>query len=159
MKILFFILSLIPLSSCFKLKMLSNDYTFTAQQALKYKNILSENTYNSLISKIKNHDIKQIFITNKLDAIISESKDSEGETLTDYSITKINPVVAKTIVDESNRNDIETYFLEEPQIGQGQLLLNSAFGFLDSYVFPFLFLSFIISLFRNNGKDVKKILE
>jgi len=154
MKILFFILSLIPLSSGFKLKMLSNDYTFTAQQALKYRNILSENTYNSLISKIKNHDIKQIFITNKLDAIISESKDSEGETLTDYSITKINPVVAKTIVDESNRNDIETYFLEEPPIGQGQLLLNGVFGFLDSYVFPFLFLSFIVSLFRNNGNGM-----
>jgi cell division protease FtsH len=134
--------------------MLSNDYTFTAQQALKYRNILSENTYNSLISKIKNHDIKQIFITNKLDAIISESKDSEGETLTDYSITKINPVVAKTIVDESNRNDIETYFLEEPPIGQGQLLLNGVFGFLDSYVFPFLFLSFIVSLFRNNGNGM-----
>jgi cell division protease FtsH len=134
--------------------MLSNEYTFTAQQALKYRNILSENTYNSLISKIKNHDIKQIFITNKLDAIISESKDSEGETLTDYSITKINPVVAKTIVDESNRNDIETYFLEEPPIGQGQLLLNGVFGFLDSYVFPFLFLSFIVSLFRNNGNGM-----
>ena len=145
---------MIPLSSGFKLKMLSNDYTFTAQQALKYRNILSENTYNSLISKIKNHDIKQIFITNKLDAIISESKDSEGETLTDYSITKINPVVAKTIVDESNRNDIETYFLEEPPIGQGQLLLNGVFGFLDSYVFPFLFLSFIVSLFRNNGNGM-----
>ena len=142
------------MSSGFKLKMLSNDYTFTAQQALKYRNILSENTYNSLISKIKNHDIKQIFITNKLDAIISESKDSEGETLTDYSITKINPVVAKTIVDESNRNDIETYFLEEPPIGQGQLLLNGVFGFLDSYVFPFLFLSFIVSLFRNNGNGM-----
>ena len=154
MKILFFILSLIPLSSGFKLKMLSNEYTFTAQQALKYRNILSENTYNSLISKIKNHDIKQIFITNKLDAIISESKDSEGETLTDYSITKINPVVAKTIVDESNRNNIETYFLEEPPIGQGQLLLNGVFGFLDSYVFPFLFLSFIVSLFRNNGNGM-----
>jgi cell division protease FtsH len=134
--------------------MLSNDYTFTAQQALKYRNILSENTYNSLISKIKNHDIKQIFITNKLDAIISESKDSEGETLTDYSITKINPVVAKTIVDESNRNNIETYFLEEPPIGEVQLLLNGVFGFLDSYVFPFLFLSFIVSLFRNNGNGM-----
>ena len=145
---------MIPWSSGFKLKMLSNDYTFTAQQALKYRNILSENTYNSLISKIKNHDIKQIFITNKLDAIISESKDSEGETLTDYSITKINPVVAKTIVDESNRNDIETYFLEEPPIGQGQLLLNGVFGFLDGYVFPFLFLSFIVSLFRNNGNGM-----
>ena len=145
---------MIPFSSGFKLNMLSNDYTFTAQQALKYRNILSENTYNSLINKIKNHDIKQIFITNKLDAIISESKDSEGETLTDYSITKINPVVAKTIVDESNRNNIETYFLEEPPIGQGQLLLNSAFGFLDSYVFPFLFLSFIVSLFRSTGNGM-----
>ena len=154
MKILFFILSLIPLTSGFKLKMVNSDYTITAQQALKYRNILSENTYNSLISKIKNHDIKQIFITNKLDAIISESKDSQGDAITDYSLTKINPVVAKTIVDESNRNNIETYFLEEPQIGQAELLLNSIFGFLDTYVFPFLFLSFIISLFRSNGNGM-----
>jgi len=134
--------------------MVNSDYTITAQQALKYRNILSENTYNSLISKIKNHDIKQIFITNKLDAIISESKDSQGDAITDYSLTKINPVVAKTIVDESNRNNIETYFLEEPQIGQAELLLNSIFGFLDTYVFPFLFLSFIISLFRSNGNGM-----
>jgi len=154
MKILFFILSLIPLTSGFNLKMVNSDYTITAQQALKYRNILSENTYNSLISKIKNHDIKQIFITNKLDAIISESKDSQGDAITDYSLTKINPVVAKTIVDESNRNNIETYFLEEPQIGQAELFLNSIFGFLDTYVFPFLFLSFIISLFRSNGNGM-----
>ena len=145
---------MIPLASGFKLKMVNSDYTITAQQALKYRNILSENTYNSLISKIKNHDIKQIFITNKLDAIISESKDSQGDAITDYSLTKINPVVAKTIVDESNRNNIETYFLEEPQIGQAELFLTSIFGFLDTYVFPFLFLSFIISLFRSNGNGM-----
>lgn len=154
MKILFFILSLLPLINGFNMKMVNSDYTITAEQALKYRNILSENTYNSLISKIKNHDIKQIFITNKLDAIISESKDSQGDAITDYSLTKINPVVAKTIVDESNRNNIETYFLEEPPVNQFEVIASGIFGFLDTYVFPLLFLSFIISLFRSNGNGM-----
>jgi hypothetical protein len=37
----------------------------TANEALKYKNILRETTYNSLISKIKKHDIDKVFIIGK----------------------------------------------------------------------------------------------
>ena len=94
----------------FNINMLNKD---TANEALKYKNILRETTYNSLISKIKKHDIDKVFITNKLDNVISEDINSEGDILTDYSITKINQAVVKSIVDESINNNVETYFLQE----------------------------------------------
>lgn len=127
-----------------KLKMANNEII---TEVLKYKNVLSESTYNTLISKIKTHDIKKIYVTNKLDAIIAKDND-DNELLTDYSITKINPVVVKTIVDESNQNNVETYFLEQPPISGFEVIAQNVFGLLEGYVFPFLFLSFIVSLFR-----------
>jgi len=128
-----------------KLEM-ANDEIIT--EVLKYKNVLSETTYNTLISKIKTHDIQKIYVTNTLDAIIAKDND-DNELLTDYSITKINPFVVSSIVDESNKNNIETFFLEQPPISIIDTVSRNTFGFLEGYVFPFLFLSFIVSLFRN----------
>jgi cell division protease FtsH len=127
-----------------KLSMVNND---AINEVLKYKNLLSENTYNTLISRIKTHDIKKIYVTNKLDAIIAKDA-SEDDIITDYSITKINPFVVSSIVDESNKNNVETYFLEQPQISGFEVIAQNVFGLLEGYVFPFLFLSFILSLFR-----------
>ena len=127
-----------------KLKMANNEII---TEVLKYKNVLSESTYNTLISKIKTHDIKKIYVTNSLDAIIAKDNDDQ-DIITDYSITKINPVVVKTIVDESNQNNVETYFLEQPPISGFEVIAQNVFGLLEGYVFPFLFLSFIVSLFR-----------
>ena len=127
-----------------KLKMANNEII---TEVLKYKNVLSESTYNTLISKIKTHDIKKIYVTNSLDAIIAKDNDDQ-DIITDYSITKINPVVVKTIVDESNQNNVETYFLEQPPISGIEVIAQNVFGLLEGYVFPFLFLSFIVSLFR-----------
>jgi ATP-dependent Zn protease len=128
-----------------KLSMANND---AINEVLKYKNLLSENTYNTLISKIKTHDIKKIYVTNKLDAIISKDID-DNESITDYSITKINPFVVSSIVDETNKNNVETFFLEQPPISGFEVIAQNVFGLLEGYVFPFLFLSFIVSLFRN----------
>lgn len=130
------------------INMLNKD---SANEALKYKNILHETTYNSLISKIKKHDIDKVFITNKLDNVISEDINSEGDILTDYSITKINQAVVKSIVDESINNNVETYFLQEPQLSGFDIVANNLFIFAGNYVIPFLMLSFIISLFRNQA--------
>ena len=127
-----------------KLSMVNND---AINEVLKYKNLLSENTYNTLISRIKTHDIKKIYVTNKLDAIIAKDND-DNESITDYSITKINPFVVSSIVDESNKNNVETFFLEQPQISGFEVIAQNVFGLLEGYVFPFLFLSFIVSLFR-----------
>ena len=128
----------------YKLTM-SNDGTIN--EVLKYKDVLSANTYNTLISRIKAHDIKKIYVTNKLDAVIAKDA-SEQDIITDYSITKINPFVVTSIVDESNKNNVETYFLEQPQISGFEVIAQNVFGLLEGYVFPFLFLSFILSLFR-----------
>jgi cell division protease FtsH len=127
-----------------KLSMVNND---AINEVLKYKNLLSENTYNTLISRIKTHDIKKIYVANKLDAVIAKDA-SEDDIITDYSITKINPFVVSSIVDESNKNNVETYFLEQPQISGFEVIAQNVFGLLEGYVFPFLFLSFILSLFR-----------
>lgn len=128
----------------YKLTM-SNDGTIN--EVLKYKDVLSVNTYNTLISRIKTHDIKKIYVANKLDAVIAKDA-SEDDIITDYSITKINPFVVSSIVDESNKNNVETYFLEQPQISGFEVIAQNVFGLLEGYVFPFLFLSFIVSLFR-----------
>ena len=132
----------------FNINMLYNN---EIQQVLKYRNILPETTYNSLLSKIKNHNVDNIYITNKLDKVISENTNSNGEILTDYSITTINPTVVKSIVDESSNNNVETYFLQEPQLSGVDLVSQNLLIFAGNYVIPFLMLSFIISLFRNQA--------
>ena len=154
MKLLLFLIGTLFVPTIFSfapkcnINMLNKD---TANEALKYKNILRETTYNSLISKIKKHDIDKVFITNKLDNVISEDINSEGDIMTDYSITKINQAVVKSIVDESINNNVETYFLQEPQLSGFDIVANNLFIFAGNYVIPFLMLSFIISLFRNQA--------
>ena len=144
----FFVPTIFSFAPKCNINMLNKD---TANEALKYKNILRETTYNSLISKIKKHDIDKVFITNKLDNVISEDINSEGDIMTDYSITKINQAVVKSIVDESINNNVETYFLQEPQLSGFDIVANNLFIFAGNYVIPFLMLSFIISLFRNQA--------
>jgi hypothetical protein len=113
----------------YKLTTMSNDGTIN--EVLKYKDVLSANTYNTLISRIKAHDIKKIYVTNKLDAVIAKDA-SEQDIITDYSITKINPFVVSSIVDESNKNNVETYFLEQPQISGFEVIAQNVFGLFGS---------------------------
>jgi len=143
------VVSFIPLyktNNPYKIKMINQDNIYNV---LKYKNIIPETTYNSLLTKIKNHDVDAIYFTKTLDTAISEDKDAMGELITDYSYTHINPVVVKSIVDESTKNKVETFFLQEPRISTFDVVSANLFMFANNYVFPFLFLSFIISLFRN----------
>jgi cell division protease FtsH len=117
--------------------------------AIKYKSILTQNTYNSLLKKIENNEVSELYFSKNLDSVIDAHVTETADPLTDYSITKINPVVVKSIVDEGKTKNVETYFLQEPQLTFPEQLLGGFFSFFDSYVLPFLFLSFIISLFRN----------
>jgi hypothetical protein len=80
-------------------------------EIMKYEYIIPETTYNSLLSRIKHHDISKIYFNSKLDKVICEDANSEGNLITDYSLTKINPVIVKSIVDESSNNEVETFFL------------------------------------------------
>jgi len=134
----------------FNIKMLNRN---DANEILKYKNILQETTYNSLLSKIKNHNIDKIYFTNKLDTVLSQDVNAEGDTITDYSITTINPAVVKSIVDESSQNNVDTYFLQEPMPSGIVLASNNLVSFISNYVLPFLILSYILRLFRNSASS------
>ena len=120
-------------------------------EVLKYKNVLSESTYNTLINKIENKELSQIYFTGTLDNVISHV-DDKGNVLTDYSVTKINPFIVKNIVDASQKNKVETYFLEQPQPGQFQVYASNAINVLFGYVFPFIFISSFIAMFMNPNR-------
>jgi cell division protease FtsH len=123
---------------------------------LKYKNILTEVNYNSLLKKMENHEISKVYFTNKLDEVISLGDKNSGLPYVDYSITPINPFVANSIVETTKKNDVETYFLQAPQPTLIDTIDANLFGFLQGYVLPFFFLSFILNVIRgsfqgNNG--------
>jgi len=119
----------------------------------KYKNFMTENSYSNLINKINKHEISKIFITDKLETAISQETEITGDVLTDFSVTKINPYITESLVETSTKNEVETIFLKPPTVDTTSLLAQNVLGFLDGYVFPFLFLSFIISIFRSGSNN------
>jgi cell division protease FtsH len=118
-------------------------------EVLKYKNVLQQTNYNNLINKMDKHEISKIYFTNTLDNAISENDNSEGDILTDYSATTINPFIAKPLIDKAIENKVETYFLQPPQYSGFDQIARNVGVFFEGYVLPFFFISFIISLFRN----------
>jgi len=121
------------------------------QSVLKYKNILSEINYSKLLSKIESHEISKVYFTNTLDTVVTETQDSTGELLTDYSITKINPFITNAIVETTKKNNVETFFLQAPQVSGFDLISRNVFGLLEGYILPFIFLTFIIRVFTNQA--------
>ena len=118
---------------------------------LKYKNVLEKTDYNDLIYKMNNHEISNLYFTSTLDAAISEKLDEEkdGEIITDFSSTSINPFITKTLVDKAVENKVSTYFLQPPQYSGFELVARNLGGFFEGYILPFFFISFIISLIGN----------
>jgi cell division protease FtsH len=123
--------------------------TDKANSVLKNNYYLSQNSYNSLIDKIENHKIKTIYFSPKLDEALSEKFEQNGELYDDYSVTKISPVVVQSIVDESVKNKVETVFLQTPQPSIVEQGFSQVFGFFNSFIFPFLFLSLLVNIFRS----------
>jgi cell division protease FtsH len=113
--------------------------------------------FTKLINQIDEDKITDIYVSSTLDTIVSKQKtsasstESETESYLEYSTTKINPFIIKTVVDESVKHNVNTVFLEQPPTSFMETGLKSAFGFAESFIIPTLFLSFIISIFRNSN--------
>jgi cell division protease FtsH len=122
---------------------------YSIREVVKNKYFLSETTYNSLIDKIDKHEVSKLYFTPTLDNVISEKSEKHGEYLDDYSTTKISPVVVKSIVDDSVKNKVETIFLQPPQPSVVEQGLGQIFGFVNSFIFPFLFLSLLVNIIRS----------
>ena len=119
----------------------------------RYGKILPENTYNKLLKKIDNHEVSELYFTKSLDIVYDKHIDAVDDIQTDYSITKINPAVVKSIIDETKNNNVETYFLQDIQYSPAEVFINNSFLFLGNYIIPFIFLSYVISFFRNNQRN------
>ena len=141
---------------CTNLKMSFEDTKM--REVLKYKNLLPETNYNQLLEKIKTHEVSKIYFTNKLDTVVSETNHDDtfiakGEPFKNmidlYSITPIQPVITDTLADLSTKNNVQTYFLQTIQPTVAESALSTVYSLFNGYVFPFLFLSFIISLIRS----------
>jgi cell division protease FtsH len=120
-------------------------------ELLKYKNMLSKTNYNKLLDNIENQKVSKVFFTNDLGGVIIENADTDGKSLADYSITTINPFVANSIVESSKKNHIDTYFIQPQQLNALQSTEQFFSGLLQSYIIPFIFLTFIITLFRGQS--------
>ena len=118
----------------------------------KFKNFIEETSYGELMDEIDNHKISNIYLNKNSDTIISENAEPLGSVLTDYSITKINPFAVPALLEKTTKEHVNMIFLQEPTISFQEGALRSFFQFGEYYIFPFLFLSFIISLFRNAGE-------
>ena len=122
-------------------------------EILKYKNVLPETTYNTLLTKIQGHNIEKIYFTSKLDKAIAEESDTKGELFTDYSVTSINPFIIKSIVDESAHNNVETFFLQEPQLSGIDIIASNLLNIGSNYILPFVVFSAFLTFIRNRSSN------
>jgi cell division protease FtsH len=127
------------------------EYDAKINSALKFKSLLKEDSYNKLVEKIDKHEVSKIYFSNTLNSVISENKEENGEIIEDFSVTKINPFLTNSLSDLSIKNNVQAIFLQDPTPSTGDFLLRGAFGFFESYIFPFLFITFIITLFQNRA--------
>ena len=146
---LFAFVNAFPLSSNNKntLRMLSSEYS--PSDVIRLKNAVPETSYGELISQIDNRKISKITITSDLETIVSENEQKFGLITTDYSITKINPYLINSIVEKTNKEHIQTTILQPIAPSFQESAIRGTFQFVESYIFPFLFLSFFISFLRN----------
>jgi cell division protease FtsH len=118
---------------------------------IKNQKLLPNINYNRLIEKMNNHEISKIYFDNRLDKVIAENEDIDGNIVDDYSITEINPFVTNSLVTKAIDNKVETFFLKEPSVGGVDLIAKNLGSFFEGYILPFLFLSFIVSIFQSGS--------
>jgi len=139
-------------SSSFSIKSNLIMKTESISNLLNYKYLIKKEPYNSFIHRIEDNEISKIYITEKLDAIISENKEQLNTLEDDYSLTVINPFITDNVVDISVKNNVETIFLQDVTSQNsfpGSNILGGFFNFIDTYLIPFIILTFIVNIIRS----------
>lgn len=122
----------------------------TIREAMKFANTIPEESYNTLMQKIDKNQISDIVFSTKLDSVISQVEDTDGNMMHDYAITKINPYLLDSITDNALKHNVHTIFLNNqpnPVIDN----IVGAFNVLGNIIFPVLILIYIVSAIRARG--------
>uniref|UniRef100_A0A6C0DVA8 AAA+ ATPase domain-containing protein n=1 Tax=viral metagenome TaxID=1070528 RepID=A0A6C0DVA8_9ZZZZ len=126
---------------------------------LQNKFKIQEIPYNNLITNIDNKNIETIYISERLDSVISQKKDSNEPTylsnsknidFNQYYYTKINPFIAQSILTEANENKVEANFLAPPPEQAITQMASDILNLSSNLILPSLVIYFIYSLFRFN---------
>jgi len=106
--------------------------------------------YNQLLDKIQSKKISKIYFSNRYNEVISENKEETEDKYEDYIITDIIPQVTNDLIDISVKNKVEPVFknkLEQPN--PVQIFIGDVFLFANNVVFPFIFVSVLLSIARS----------
>lgn len=117
----------------------------TVREAVKFSNMLPEESYNTLVNEIQENKISDIAFTTTFDKVISQHIDAGTN---EFAITKINPFVIDTITDRAIAHNVHTVFLDNAQQGVSNLA-TEIIGFLGSNVFPIFFFLYLFLSFRS----------
>jgi len=118
------------------------------RNAIINRAILPETSYSSLLNKINNHQVSNIYFSPNNDVVISENTETTDDVVLDYSVTQISPSLTNSLVDISIKNKVEPIFYQSIPPTFTQNIAGGLINFLDSFVFPSLFLFFIINTIR-----------
>ena len=119
---------------------------------LRNKYLYNEMPYNSLIKNIENHKVKNLYFSDRMDSVIAEDTEIHTNSVEDYTITKITPLVTNSLVDLSVKNDVNTVFSQPPQPNVYQQMAGNILNGAEMFLLPGIILSVIISFFRVNSQ-------
>jgi len=123
--------------------------TESYEKLLKNKYFLREGTYNSLVHKIEDKQISNLYILSESNEVIAKEKTTgDPEFFNEYSITKISPVITDNLVETSTNYNVDTVFVSVPP-DRTQTFLAKGFELFNSFFIPFIGLSIVLSIIRN----------
>jgi len=119
---------------------------------LRNKYLYSELPYNSLIKNIESHKVKNLYFSERMDAVVAQDTEDHENSAEDYTITKITPLVTNSLVDLSLKNEVNTVFSQPPQPNVYQQMAGNILNGAEMFLLPGIILSVIISFFRVNNQ-------
>jgi len=119
---------------------------------LRNKYLYSELPYNSLIKNIESHKVKNLYFSERMDAVVAQDTEDHENSAEDYTITKITPLVTNSLVDLSVKNEVNTVFSQPPQPNVYQQMAGNILNGAEMFLLPGIILSVIISFFRVNNQ-------
>lgn len=109
--------------------------------------LLPEQPYNSLLKKMKTHDVSKIYFSPKMDKVLSETEPADN--IVDYSVTYINPFITDKLVDVATENAVESIFLHDPVPPPYVSLAGDIFNVAINGFFPILFILSLVRFFSS----------
>ena len=140
---------LTPTISLMYSKMMKDDYYSNLNIIKSSKNFFLRDNYNNFIQDITNNKISKIFINNNYKEVISINKEPLSDSILNYHIVKIDPILLPKIIDSAADKNVPLYFdnFSPNYIINGQNIINTVLN-LSNYIIPFfLFIYFIQYIF------------